>query len=171
MALIGLLVGDSHTKIVSNRHLEKTCKGQRLRYPARTKPSEGSSYTTTKYWPNAKFPESNLEDRVPDLLKEKDYTYMITLAPSNNITNIKDMENHLQNELAEHTALETLLIVEKAIQDSDNLEDAIIVELPPRVDSHRLQDLTEYSNFVLRGAVSKSSLKHKITVASLDALW
>ena len=96
---------------------------------------------------------------------------MITLAPSNNITNIKYMENHLQNESAEHTALETLAIVEKAIQDSDTLEDAIIVELPPRVVSERLQYLTEYSNSVHREAVRKSSLKHKITVASLDALW
>ena len=96
---------------------------------------------------------------------------MITLAPSNNITNIRYSETHLQNELAEHTALETFAIVEKALNDSNTLEDVVIVELPPRVDSERLQELTEYSNFILRDLVSRSSLKHKITVASLDALW
>ena len=52
-----------------------------------------------------------------------------------------------------------------------NQKDAIIVELPPRVDSETLQSLTEYSNFVLREAVKKSNLKDRITVASLDALW
>ena len=105
------------------------------------------------------------------MLREKPYDYMITLTPSNNITNIKDMENNLQYKLAESTATETLEIVEKALNDSDTLREAIIVELPPRVDSERLQSLTEYSNFVLREAVKKSNLKDRITVASLDALW
>ena len=35
---LGLLIGDSHTKSVSNRILEKACNGKRLRYPARSKP-------------------------------------------------------------------------------------------------------------------------------------
>ena len=105
------------------------------------------------------------------MLREKPYDYMITLTPSNNITNIKDQENNLQYKLAESTATETLAIVEKALKDSDTLKDAIIVELPLRVDSETLQSLTEYSNFVLREAVRKSNLKDRITVASLDALW
>ena len=46
---MGLLIGDSHVKSVSNRILERACRGQRLRNPARTKPSEGSAYTTTRY--------------------------------------------------------------------------------------------------------------------------
>ena len=167
----GLLIGDSHIKSVSNRILERACKGQRLRNPARTKPSEGSAYTTTRYWPNAKFPDSNLEERLPKLLREKPYEYMITLTPSNNISNVKEMENQMQYKHAESTALETLALVEKAFKDSDTLKDAMIVELPPRVDSERLQSLTEYSNFVLRDAVNKSTLKQRITIASLDGLW
>ena len=66
---------------------------------------------------------------------------MITLTPSNNITNIKKIreKKYLQNESADHTAIETLSIVEKAIHDSDTLEDAIIVVLPPRVYSEKLR--------------------------------
>ena len=169
--MTGLLIGDSHIKSVSNRILERACKGENLRNPARTKPSEGSAYTTTKYTAKAKYPESNLEDRVPDLLREKSYDYMITLTPSNNITNMKDIENHTQYQLAEETATETLGVVEKALKDSNTLKDVMIVELPPRVDSKKLQHLTEYSNFVLREAVRKSSLNHRITIASLDSLW
>ena len=96
---------------------------------------------------------------------------MITLTPSNNITNVKDMENHIQYQLAEETALETLGVVEKALKDSNTLKDVMIVELPPRVDNEKLQHLTEYSNFVLREAVRNSTLNHRITVASLDSLW
>ena len=81
----GLLVGDSHVKYVNSRTVEKKLKGKRLRNPALTKPKEASAYTTTRYWPEAKFPDSNLEDRVPKLLSEREYKYMITLAPSNNI--------------------------------------------------------------------------------------
>ena len=96
---------------------------------------------------------------------------MIALTPSNNISNIKEMDNQRQYQHAESIALETLALVEKALNDSDTLNDAMIVELPPRVDSERLQSLTEYSNFVLREAVNKSTSKHRITVASLDGLW
>ena len=81
----GLIVGNSHIKSVQTRRLEKLCRGKRLRNPASTSRKEGSAYTTTKYWPNARFPDSNLEERVPKLLSERKYDYLITLTPSNNI--------------------------------------------------------------------------------------
>ena len=117
----GLLVGDSHVKYVNSRTVEKKLKGKRLRNPALTKPKEASAYTTTRYWPEAKFPDSNLEDRVPKLLSEREYKYMITLAPSNNIKNIENMESVEQYKMAEHTANETLAIVEKALEKTKSL--------------------------------------------------
>ena len=167
----GLIIGDSHIKSVQTRRLEKVCKGKRLRNPASTKPKEGSAYTTTKYWPHARFPDSNLEERLPHLLKERNYDYMITLTPSNNIKNAEDMETNEQYKMAEDTALETLAIVEKAIEKSDTLKSAVIMELLPRADSARLQNLTEFSNFVLKEAVFKSKHKEKITLGSFDALY
>ena len=167
----GLIIGDSHIKSVQTRRLEKACKGGRLRNPASIKPKTGSAYTTSKYWPNAHFPESNLEERVPKLLSERNYDYMITLTPSNNITNLEGMEYNDQFKMAEETALETLAIVEKALEDSETLKSAVIMELPPRADSVKLQDLSDYCNFVLREAVVNSKHKQKITTGSFDSLY
>ena len=72
--------------------------------------------------------------------------------------------------MAEETALETLKIVEKALEDSETLTSAVIMMLPHRADSVRLQDLTEYCNFVLRDAVTTSKHKQKITIGSYDSL-
>ena len=72
------------------------------------------------------------------MLRKKPYDYVITLTPSNNITHIKDQENNLEYKLAESTATETLTIVEKTLNNSDTLKDAIIVELLSRVDSETL---------------------------------
>ena len=80
-----LLVGDSHVKSVNSRYIERRLKGNRLRNPAASSPREGSSYTTTRDWPGAQFPDSNLADRVPKLLKERPYKSMVVLTPSNNI--------------------------------------------------------------------------------------
>ena len=167
----GLIVGDSHIKSVNTRRLEKACRGKRLRNPASTKPKEGSAYTTTRYWPNARFPENNLEQTVPKLLSERKYDYLITLTPSNNIKNVEDMESNEQYNMAESTALETLAIVEKALEKSNTLKHAVIMELPPRADSARLQSLTEFCNFVLRDIVFRSKHKQKITLGSFDRLY
>jgi hypothetical protein len=96
---------------------------------------------------------------------------MITLAPSNNIKNAEGMENNEQFKMAEETALATLAIVEKALEDSETLESAVIMELPPRADSAKLQDLSEYCNFVLREAAVTSKHKQKITIGSFDSLY
>ena len=166
-----LIVGDSHIKSLNMRKLENALKGKRLSNPAASKPREASAYTTTKYWPNAKWPESNLEDRVPQLLSEKKYSNLIVLTPSNNLKNIEDMPENEQNQMAIDTPCETLSIVEKALKDNPTLKTAVIVELPPRNDSYKLSELTEFSNFVLKGAVKKSKYRNQISIATLDAMY
>ena len=96
---------------------------------------------------------------------------MIALAPSNNIKNIENMESGEQYKMAEHTANETLAIVEKALEKTKSLKKAVIMELPPRADSARLQSLTEYSNNVLKSAALNSAYKDQIVIGSLDSLY
>ena len=126
-----LPVGDSHTKSVKTRRIERKLKGNGLRNPAQSSPKAASAYTTTRDWPGALYPDNNLAESVPKLLNERAYKSIIVLTPSNNIKNVENMDNNKQNELAVKTALDTVTIVEKA---------AVIVELPPRADSHRLAD-------------------------------
>ena len=168
-----LLVGDSHVKSVKTRAVEKALnhKENRLRNPAFAKPKEGSAYTTTRFWPNARYPKNNLENKLPELLRQRPYKNAIVLTPSNNIKNIKDMPKEEQDLLAVQTSLETLAIVEKAIHDFPSLEKAVLVELPPRADSERLSELVEFANFVLKSAVEKSKYRNKITIASLYSLY
>ena len=166
-----LLVGDSHVKSVNSRHIERRLKGNRLRNPAASSPREGSAYTTSKNWPGAQFPDSNLAERVPKLLSERPYKNIIVLTPSNNIKNIENLEAEEQKKFAFKTAADTVTIVEKAIANSEYLEKAVIVELPPRADSKRLQELTEFTNFTLRSLVENSKLNKQITIASLDPIY
>ena len=168
---MNLIVGDSHTKSLNMRMLENALKDKRLSNPASAKPSEASAYTTTRYWPNAKYPDSNLEERIPKLLSERKYTNLIVLTPSNNIKNIEDLPEDQQNQMAVDTPLETLGVVEKALKDNPTLKKVVIVELPPRADSNRLSELTEFSNFVLKGAVNKSKYKNKISIGALDTMF
>ena len=81
------------------------------------------------------------------------------------------MPKEEQNQLAVETALETLSIVEKALKDFPTLKKAVIVELPPRADSHRLSELVELANFVLKSSVEKSKYRNQISIASLDPLY
>ena len=166
-----LIVGDSHVKSLNMRKLEGALKGKKLSNPASSRPSEASAYTTSKYWPNAKYPSSNLEDRLPKLLNEKKYSNLIVRTPSNNITNIEDMPKDQQDMMAVDTPLETLAMVEKALKDNKSLKKAVIIELPPRTDNDRLSELTEFSNFVLKEAANKSKYRNQISIGALDTMY
>ena len=166
-----LLVGDSHVKSIQSRHLEKKLKGNKLRNPAASSPREGSAYTTTRDWPNAYYPDSNLTERVPELLNERSYKSLIMLTPSNNIKNIENLGRDEQNKLAIKTSTDTVKIAEHALEQHDSLEKVVVVELPPRDDSTRLEELTEFANFTLRNTVLKSKHKNQITIASLESLY
>ena len=164
-----LLVGDSHVKTVNRRQIEKSLQGN-LKSPATFSPREGSAYTTTREWPGAYYPDNNLCEQVPKLLAERPYKSMIVLTPSNNIKNLENMDRQKQNELAIQTSADTIAIVEKALAENDTLEKVVVAELPPRTDSFRLDELTEFCNFTLRMAAEKSTWTNQITIASLESL-
>ena len=102
---------------------------------------------------------------------------MITLAPSNNFKNFENIEKGEQYKMAEHTARETLAIVEKALEKTNSLKKAVIMELPPRANNPRLQSLTEYSNNFLENATRESKYKDQITIGTvvspspIDQIW
>ena len=73
--------------------------------------------------------------------------------------------------MAVKTAIDTVAIVEKALKENPTLEKAIIVELPPRNDSVRLSELTEFCNFTLKSKAEQSKSHEQITIASLDTLY
>ena len=72
--------------------------------------------------------------------------------------------------MALDTPLEIRSIVEKALKDNPTLK-AVIVELLLRRDTDRLSELTEFSNFVLQGAVEKSKYSNQISISALDSMY
>ena len=95
----------------------------------------------------------------------------ILLTPSNNIKNIEYLNSEEQNRLAIKTSADTVTIIENALEQHDSLEKVVVVELPPRDDSRRLEELTKFANFTLRNTVQKSIYKDKITIASLESIY
>jgi hypothetical protein len=164
-----LLVGDSHQKCLKPRVMEKMLNGGRLFAPGYTHPREGRAYCSTRDWPNSRYTDNSLEDKVPELLSTREFTNLIIQAPCNDITNIKNVQNSYQrNSLAEQSSLNTVAIVEKALTEFSYLERVLILERPPRVDG--LEELSDFSNKILRGAVQNSRMRNRIVVRSLKSL-
>ena len=155
-----LLVGDSHVKSVKSRKIERKMKGNRLRNPAAASPKEGSALPPAR------------TGQMHDTQKATwPYKSLIVLTPSNNIKNVETLEKKEQFRLPEKTSVDTVTIVEKALEDNETLEKVVIVELPPRADSEKQAELTKYSNFIVKSKVEKSKFNKNITIAKLDALY
>ena len=82
-----LMVTDSHVKTLNLRKVEAVIGG-RLFTPGVTRPKEGRAYNSTRSWHNARFPDNNLTDKVPELLGARQYVNMIVQAPCNDISNL-----------------------------------------------------------------------------------
>jgi hypothetical protein len=87
-----LLLADSHTKYQNPRVIEKALRG-RLFAPGYIHPGEHRAYCSTRDWPNAHYPENNLEDKVMELLRLREHSYLMYGAPGNDITNIGDIKD------------------------------------------------------------------------------
>ena len=183
-----LLIGDSHIRSMNLKAIEKVTGGK-LYTPGYLGGRRGRAYCSTKDWPEAIFPCSNLTDRVPELLagKERDlmkaghgrvsggapqeriYTNLIMQAPCNDISNLSDIgDQETQYAMAEQSSKNTILVMEKALKDFPSLKKGVILLRPPRADG--LFDLSEHANFVLRGMAERSTLASMITIASMEEL-
>jgi hypothetical protein len=165
-----LMIGDSHLKSINPRMVERAVGG-RLFTPGYTRPKVGRAYCSTRDWPGARFPENNITDMLPQLLNAREYTDVIVLAPSTDISNLKDITNSSMETVhnkAVESSINTVAAVEAALRDFPSLKSAIIVERLPRTDS--MADISEFSNFALRGLVDKSALHDRMSVLSLNSI-
>ena len=162
-----LLLGDSLTQYLKPRLIEKHLKGK-LFSPCWSRPKEGRAYCSSSNWPNARFPNSSIDRKLPELLAVRPYKGVVMPLPANDLTNIKDLSRKDQFLKAEKSSLNVLAVAEKALRDFPTLKTVLLLEHPPRDDS--LAEVNEYSNSVLRAAAENSTLNDRIKVRALDSL-
>ena len=175
-----LLVCDSRVKSLKPRVVEKALRGGLLHVPGslripqapgQSKGYPGRAYCSSRNWPNSRFPEASLEDRVPRLLAARSYANLVIQAPCNDITNILKVQDRSSHQsLARQSALNSLAVVEQALRVNPSLKKVVILEHLPRADSDYLNDLSKHSNSVLREAATASNLKDQIVIASSEHL-
>ena len=145
------------------RTIERKLKGM-LFAPCYYRPKEWRAYCSTSSWPNAKYPENSMESKVKGLLKVRQFWSAIMMAPCNDIYNIKDFGWEEQYKMAEKSALNTVAVVEEALEDFPDLKRFLLLEYPPRADSDRLSSLSEFASFFLKETVLRSKYGSRITV-------
>ena len=165
-----LLVADSHSKLQNPRLIEREALGgMGLFAPSFAQPRSGRAYCSTSDWPNSRFPENNLKDKVTELLSYREHSLLIFGAPGIDISNIDGLESQAeQYRLAVKSSENCIAISEQALKDFPKLEKVIIHERFPRSD--HLADLSEYSNFALSSLADKSVLKNRISVVPMTEL-
>jgi hypothetical protein len=165
-----LLVADSHSKHQNPRLIEREALGgQGLFAPSFMHPRSGRAYCSSPDWPNSYYPENNLKDKIPELLRSREHSLLIFGAPGNDISNIGSMESQSERyRLAVKSSENCITIAEEALRMFPMLEQVIIHERLPRADS--LSDLSEYANFALSSLVKKSELHNRISVVPMTAL-
>ena len=134
-----------------------------------THPRSGRAYCSTKDWPNSRYPENNIEDKVREELQIREQSHLVFGAPGNDITNIDNIADRAeQYRMAVKSSENCISTAEKALTDFPLLEKVVILERLPRVD--HLSDLSEYSNFALRVLAEKSKLSQRILVCPMESL-
>ena len=156
-----LLVGDSHLSSVNRREVEKELgRGPRLIAPGAIRPREDRAYCSTPEWPGARYPQNSLQQMVPELLGERNYTSMIMMAPTNDITNLKQVDGKQEQEkMAIQSARNTLQVAEMALK---SVEKVLIMEQPVRLDE--MAELSELSKLKLRDLVKNCPQAGRIRI-------
>ena len=77
--------------------------------PGAARPREDRAYCSPPDWTGARYPENSLKQMVPELLGERSYTNLIMLAPTNDISNLQEVESRNEQErLAVQSARNTV---------------------------------------------------------------
>ena len=119
-----LLVADSHSKLQNPRLIEqKALKGIGLFAPSFMQPRSGRAYCSSPDWPNSRFPENNLKDKVTELLSYREHSQLIFGAPGNDISNIDRIETQAEKyRLAVKSSENCIAIAEQALRSFPKLE-------------------------------------------------
>ena len=158
-----LLVGDSHLSSLNVREVEKGLgRKARLVTPGATRPREDRAYCSTPEWLGARYPQNSLQKMVPELLGERKYTNLILIAPTNDITNLREVQTRQERErLATLSAKNTIKVAEEALK---SVEEVLIMEQPARVDD--MSSLSELSKKKLREFAQSCPLAGRIRIGS-----
>ena len=111
-----------------------------------------------------------METKVKELLKVRPFRGAVMMAPCNDISNLKDLGWEEQYKMAEKSALNTVAVVEEALEDFPGLERFLLLEYPPRADSERLSSLSDFASFCLRETALRSKYGSRIMVKPLECL-
>ena len=162
-APLALLVGDSHLGSVNRREVEKVLgRGPRLIAPGAIRPREDRAYCSTPEWPGARYPQNSLQQMVPELLGERKYTSLIMMAPTNDITNLKQVRSKQEQEkLAIQSARNTIQVAVMALK---SVEKVLILEQPIRLDE--MAGLSEFSKLKLREFAKSCPQAGRIKIGS-----
>ena len=158
-----LLVGDSHLNSLNLRQVEEVLgRKASLIAPGATRPREDRAYCSSPDWPGARFPQNSLQQMVPEQLGEREYTNLILLAPTNDITNLREIVSRTERErLAVQSAKNTIRVAEQALK---SVETVLIMEQPLRVDD--MAELSEFSKRKLREFAKSCPLAGRIKIGS-----
>ena len=124
----------------------------------------------TLYWIGSIYPRACQELRVPQLLAGNVYHFLIISECCNDLSNIAGLLPQLQLFLAETSGLNTLRVAEEALRAFKSLQMVYIIAAPPRIDSRRLQTLSEHRSAYLAWKVSQSTLAQRIKHCPLEDL-
>ena len=133
-----LMIGDSHQKTLIPEILEQGL-GCSLTHGIFPSPSRASNhlgghprraYNSSRNYPNALFIEGSQESRVPLLMSEGFYTFLILSLCTNDITNIRGFAHHIQLNWADQSARNTLVTAERAVRRFENLQ---VASLLPKI--------------------------------------
>ena len=129
--------------------LENIIKG-RLLCPGSTHPKTSRALLLYKILPNAKFPNNNHSEIIHRILSERPFEGGIALCPSNDISNIAQLQQEQQYAMAEKSAKNMVVIAERALRDNSSLMKMVLMEYPTRADSTLLDQVVQHANKVLR---------------------
>ena len=162
-APLTLLVGDSHLGSVNTRLVEKSLgRKARMITPGAVRPREDRAYCSTPDWPGARYPQNSLQQMVPELLGERKYKNLIMIAPTNDISNLREVRDKKERErLAVLSAKNTMRVAEKALE---SVEQVLIMEQPVRVDD--MADLCELSRSKLKELARSCPMAGRIRIGS-----
>ena len=116
-------------------------------------------YCSTTDWCGALFPSSSMEKKVPKICSKKQAdkeTILILQSPTNDLSNLKKVDENERKLLAEKSSTEILRIAKDALAEF-NLKQVIILGRPRRADDTDLENLSKISNAFLEKLIKRES--------------
>ena len=117
-----LLIGDSNSKFQNPRLIEKALGGIGLFTPGVMHPRTGRAYCSTREWPNGRYPENNLMDKVMEQLSLREHSFLMFGAPLTDISNIGEIQSTEEKyKLAVESSENCIKVAERALKEFPKL--------------------------------------------------